>query len=171
MMQSPKNKVFTAADIERYHSGQMSEQERHALEKAALDDPFLADALEGYAYTTTAAEDLRKIQERLQEKKKEQPKVIPLFSRRTQWMRIAAAVVVIAGAGWLAVTMLNPDNQQLAKTPEEKTVPLDGQADRRQADSGDLVQNTWSKPDSNSYTLSSPRVQLPDNAEGVTERA
>jgi len=30
----------------------------HALEKAALDDPFLADALEGYLYTTTASDDI-----------------------------------------------------------------------------------------------------------------
>jgi hypothetical protein len=48
---SSKNNGFTASDIERYYSGKMSPQERHALEKAALDDPFLADALEGYTFT------------------------------------------------------------------------------------------------------------------------
>ncbi len=42
-------KNFTAADIEKYHKGLLSAKERHDLEKAALDDPFLADALEGYA--------------------------------------------------------------------------------------------------------------------------
>lgn len=40
---------FTAADIEKYHRGLLSNKERHDLEKAAMDDPFLADALEGYA--------------------------------------------------------------------------------------------------------------------------
>ena len=38
---------YTAADFERYHSGKMSAGEMHALEKAAMEDPFLADALEG----------------------------------------------------------------------------------------------------------------------------
>ncbi len=34
-------------DIERYWKGELSPAEMHALEKRALDDPFLADALEG----------------------------------------------------------------------------------------------------------------------------
>ncbi|HEY8511609.1 MAG TPA: TonB family protein [Cyclobacteriaceae bacterium] len=34
-------------DIERYLRGKMTPAEMHALEKKALDDPFLADALEG----------------------------------------------------------------------------------------------------------------------------
>jgi TonB family protein len=34
-------------DIERYRKGEMSSAERHALERKALADPFLADALEG----------------------------------------------------------------------------------------------------------------------------
>ncbi|MBO9632483.1 MAG: carboxypeptidase regulatory-like domain-containing protein [Chitinophagaceae bacterium] len=38
---------YTAADIQRYLSGNMTASEMHAMEKAALDDPFLADALEG----------------------------------------------------------------------------------------------------------------------------
>ncbi|HQQ83592.1 MAG TPA: TonB family protein [Cyclobacteriaceae bacterium] len=36
-----------ADDIIRYRKGLMSDRERHALEKRALHDPFLADALEG----------------------------------------------------------------------------------------------------------------------------
>ena len=34
-------------DIRRYHAGEMTPQEMHALEKKALSDPFLYDALEG----------------------------------------------------------------------------------------------------------------------------
>lgn len=40
-------KAFQAADIQRYVSGQMSPDEMFLLEKAALEDPFLADAVEG----------------------------------------------------------------------------------------------------------------------------
>jgi TonB family protein len=38
---------FYKNDIERYLNGEMTPAERHALEKKALSDPFLADALEG----------------------------------------------------------------------------------------------------------------------------
>ena len=59
-------KSFTAADIERYHQGLMSSKERHALEKAALEDPFLADALEGYANATfNVTEDIAQLKKRI----------------------------------------------------------------------------------------------------------
>jgi len=58
--------TFTAADIEKYHKGLMSPKERHALEKAALDDPFLADALEGYgASAVNVQEDIADLKKRL----------------------------------------------------------------------------------------------------------
>src|SRR5207237_1184848 len=97
MIQSPENNFFTAADIERYHKGEMSAEERHALEKAALDDPFLADALEGYAYTTHATEDLEKIKARLQPKTV-QKKTIVLWKT---WMKVAAVLLVVGAGVWL----------------------------------------------------------------------
>lgn len=42
---------YTQADIERYIQGKMSNAEMYAIEKAALQDPFLADAIEGYEIT------------------------------------------------------------------------------------------------------------------------
>src|SRR5216684_117862 len=41
--------LYSSSDIEKYLSGELSDPEMHALERAALDDPFLADALEGMA--------------------------------------------------------------------------------------------------------------------------
>ena len=64
----PKNNdiIYTAADIEKYHNGLMSSKERHALEKAALDDPFLADALEGYATSSiNSNNDIDELKKRL----------------------------------------------------------------------------------------------------------
>lgn len=40
--------IYTAKDIEAYITGKLDAAAMHALEKAALDDPFLAEALEGY---------------------------------------------------------------------------------------------------------------------------
>ena len=71
-----KQNSYTAKDIERYHSGELSPVEMHAMEKAALDDPFLSDALEGYAFTQTASSDLSTLQQRLEnriQKEKKKP--------------------------------------------------------------------------------------------------
>ena len=47
-MSEEKNIInYTAADIEKYWKGKLSAAEMHAMEKAAMEDPFLSDALEG----------------------------------------------------------------------------------------------------------------------------
>ena len=43
-----KENNYSADYIRKYLDGQLSDQEMQALEKAALEDPFLADAIEGY---------------------------------------------------------------------------------------------------------------------------
>ena len=103
-MNGQNDKIYTAADIIRYHSGKMPEAEMHALEKAALEDPFLADALEGYVNTATPNEDLSQIRERLSEKG---GKIIPI-KRSYTWIRIAALVVVILGIGYMSYYFNSP---------------------------------------------------------------
>jgi hypothetical protein len=41
-------KLYGVEEIRRYAEGKMSPEEMHAIEKAALDDPFLADAIDGF---------------------------------------------------------------------------------------------------------------------------
>jgi hypothetical protein len=97
---SKYNKEFTARDIERYYSGKMSTLEMHELEKAAMEDPFLADALEGYSYTNTPVEDSKYLQTQLQSKIGGS-KIIPLKSFSTnRFLRIAALFILLAGCGW-----------------------------------------------------------------------
>ncbi len=43
-----KHIVYTAEDIQKYLSGELVPSEMHAMEKAALDDAFLGEAMEGY---------------------------------------------------------------------------------------------------------------------------
>ncbi|HEX2845658.1 MAG TPA: carboxypeptidase-like regulatory domain-containing protein [Chitinophagaceae bacterium] len=105
-MQGDYNHIsFTADDIRKYHEGKLTPAEMHALEKAALEDPFLADALEGYAaegvnLPADTDELKRRLAGRLEEKDK---KVIPLAapSKSFGWLRAAAMIVAIAGAGLL----------------------------------------------------------------------
>jgi hypothetical protein len=115
-------KNFTAADIEKYHKGLLSSKERHALEKAALDDPFLADAMEGYAVAgVNVSADIAELKKRLAEKE-EKGKVIAINTggkRSFPWLRAAAAVILIAGTGVLAYQFaFNSKDETIAQAPE-----------------------------------------------------
>jgi hypothetical protein len=119
-------RFFTALDIERYHKGLLSHKERHDLEKAALDDPFLADALEGYAVTGVDAKaDIIALKNRLAEKTT-QAKVVPLHSgkRSFPWFRVAAMVILVAGAGVLGYQLVFNKKQEpgIAQAKQNKDV-------------------------------------------------
>jgi TonB family protein len=120
-------KNFTAADIEKYHKGLLSVQERHDLEKAALDDPFLADALEGYAVAgVNVTTDINDLKKRLEEKVEAGKVIVMKSAGRSSfpWLRAAALVVLVAGAGLLAKQFLFTNSskniaQVEPKKPEE----------------------------------------------------
>ncbi len=112
---------FTAADIERYHNGSMAAAERHALEKAALDDPFLADALEGYALTSTPVGDIDAIKKRLEEK--HEIKTIPLFSKHYKWLQIAVLFLLLAGSGWFLYKAGSFNKKEIAVAAPAKQEP------------------------------------------------
>jgi hypothetical protein len=86
------------------------------MEKAAMDDPFLADALEGYAFTKTPGADLQSLQQKLAERISKS-KTKKIFIIGNSWMKIAALVVLFAGGGWLVF-------QTLSTTNQEKTLAL-----------------------------------------------
>src|SRR5216117_124873 len=69
MSEEKKYRIYSAADIEKYHRGLLSPKEMHEMEKAALDDPFLADALEGYgAVNVNAAADIEELEKKLEQR-------------------------------------------------------------------------------------------------------
>ncbi|MDI3322207.1 energy transducer TonB family protein [Pinibacter soli] len=110
-------KTFTAEDIRNYWSGTMSPSEMHALEKASLDDPFLADALEGYSSveSQTAANDIKWLRKNLASNERKEKKAIPLFKQN--WMRVAAALIIIGGLGTLSYFIFLPEkNKEVAQT-------------------------------------------------------
>lgn len=110
--------------IRRYHQGTLSPQERHALEKAALEDPFLADALEGYAAVATTDADMTDLREKLQSRV--QGAKIVRMTRRISWLRIAAVLLVMAGAGIPAYVFLfrNTEKNNIAQeTPVKPAAP------------------------------------------------
>jgi len=121
-------KKYNAIDFARYHSGAMPADEMHALEKAALEDPFLADALEGYAFSKDPEKELEEIKMRLEEKRNYK-KVFSISSLSSgAWWKIAAMFILFAGAGYffyatnskkensLAVKRNIPNNESPATT-------------------------------------------------------
>lgn len=125
MTNEPNIRTFSAADIEKYHRGQLSAVEMHALEKAALDDPFLADALEGFATPGVAvAADLAALSNRLADRIQATNKVIELPKARlsVRWLRAAAMIVLVAGAGFLVYRLASGEKQhEIAQ--EQSMVP------------------------------------------------
>ncbi len=106
-------KHYTAADIQRYLEGGLSAAEMHALEKAAMDDPFLADAIEGIQYNLQQGNPgsleagLLDIKKRLQDSTKGRTKnKIILLSHNRLWWRVAAALVILLGASVVTFTYL-----------------------------------------------------------------
>lgn len=115
---------FTAADIEKYHKGLLSSKERHDLEKAALDDPFLADALEGYAVMgVNVPVDIADLRKRLSEKV-EGAKVISLKAAPTtsfKMMRAAVLIAFLAGTSILIYRFgFNKKQADIAQVKETK---------------------------------------------------
>ena len=139
-MPEEKNiKNYTAADIEKYWNGKLSAAEMHAIEKAAMDDPFLADALEGYKNANNVTENMVELHGRLD--KRVIAPVIPLKERKFLWLKVAAAVIVISGAGLLV--------QQLVLNKKESSIVNVDKAEQEKADVATIEQQ---KPDTSKIT-------------------
>ena len=104
---------YTYKDIERYHSGQMPLDEMHQMEMAALDDPFLADALEGYTHTSSAASDLEKLNHRLNERTKRRATVL-WISKKYNALKVAAILLFVIAGSWLLVVSKQKQSSDLA---------------------------------------------------------
>ena len=125
-MSEGKKYDYSASDIERYHKGLLSPKEMHDLEKAALDDPFLADALEGYGISSAnPAKDISDLKKRLEERITA-TKVIPITTakRSVQWWKVAAAVVIIGGLSFFTFKFFNNNSDRsVAELEKNKVQP------------------------------------------------
>ncbi len=103
MEQHKAHNIYSAADIRHYLAGNMTPAEMHALEKAALDDPFLAEAIEGYESMPDTGwqpqlEALHNAFARRNEAAgTTMARVLPMAKSRRNWLRYAAALLITAG--------------------------------------------------------------------------
>ena len=125
-MAEEKNIInYTAADIQKYWNGKLSAAEMHAMEKAAMDDPFLADALEGYKNVNVANAGLDSLKDRLDKRVGAFVPVLNLKRKQLTWIRAAAAIIIIVGAGLLVQQLVfknrNENSIAIFKKDEGKT--------------------------------------------------
>lgn len=161
---------YSIEDIERYINGGMSAKEMHDMEKAALQDPFLADAIEGYSEASMqqSHQHLNEITALLQ-KDNATAKVVTMPVRNFQWLRIAAMVIVIAGIGAFSLYLIDnnkqPVNNEIAAVKESKdhAASTDTATITIETDAGKLT----SKADTTTYTaqkrIAKHKQQIPEN--------
>ncbi len=115
-MNDSKNiRNYSAEDIRRYWNNEMSPKEMHDLEIAAMDDPFLADALEGYSkLEKDPAEDLAILRNRIASKTSGAA-VVPM-KRKNNWWKVAAVLILLTGLGLLTAKLIPDRENSIAQT-------------------------------------------------------
>ncbi|HMK19976.1 MAG TPA: TonB family protein [Chitinophagaceae bacterium] len=172
-MSEEKNIInYTAADIEKYWNGKLSPAEMHAMEKAAMDDPFLADAMEGYKNESLADSELDSLKERLDKRIGAVVPILNLKRKRFTWVRAAAAIIIIVGFGLLvqqlvfndknknAMAILEKDDKRPESTTTKDQVKPDSIIKEVPAQSGSVANKSEQKvsvsPNAGSHVSSNP---------------
>jgi hypothetical protein len=130
MSDKEKNIIYTAQDIEQYLTGQLTPQQMHAMEKAALDDEFLAEAMEGYNSMQPA--DWKKELDIAKDtfNNNDTVKVVALPKRNNNWWKAAAAILLLGGGAVTSYLLVNKnDIPEIAQNVKKETVvPIDSAA-------------------------------------------
>ena len=116
-------------DIEKYLRGELSGEEMHALEREALNDPFLAEALEGIeqAGPDNFLYDLhsirRSVHDRLRSSTRKKNKLIRVWA----WTgAIAATLLLIAVSGFIVLSLIREQAaRQQAMNAEPEPMPAE----------------------------------------------
>lgn len=113
---------YSLADIEKYLQGKLNANEMHAIEKEALQNPFLADAIEGYrnASMQESHQHLNEI-EQLILNKKQKAEIVPFLHSTKLFWGVAASVLTVAIIGSI-IWMIN-SNDKSNKSISETNIP------------------------------------------------
>lgn len=125
-------------DIIKYKKGELSPKQMHALERKALADPFLAEALEG-AETISADElvaDISAINERILHKEK-----TILFTP----LRIAAGIVLLVASVFLVYQFVPRTENIALKIEKTKPENKNRKEEKANATRGDEIKKNESK--------------------------
>ena len=103
MSEEKKHIIYTAEDIKQYITGAMTPAEMHAIEMAALDDPLLAEAMEGYELMEQKdwSKELAALKQQFN--KNEETPVVAIGKTSTfKWWKAAAAILVLGATATTA---------------------------------------------------------------------
>ena len=114
MAEKEANTNYGFSDIHRYLNGQMTAKEMHDMERAALQDPFLADAIEGYenANKQQSEKHLNEITAAVQGNH-QRGKIIAISKRKRYGWLAVASVLFCLGIS-VFVLYQNKNNNKLA---------------------------------------------------------
>lgn len=144
-------------DIKKYLSGELTPAEMHALEKKALDDPFLEDALEGASQLGSNAfeSELRNLGASLNKRVSgKSPKVVSLWV----WTaRIAAGVILVALSTFVIVKLTGDTREKdLALKEDASNPPKDSRNEFAERDSVGLDVDKSTSPQAEVVKPQSP---------------
>ncbi|MBZ5857024.1 energy transducer TonB [Flavihumibacter profundi] len=118
---------YTASDIAKYWNGELTPAQMNAMERASLDDPFLADAMEGFGqleanHPGLQPAHLAELKERLSRRiSNDIKKPFP-----NNWWKPAIAAILIISAGIGGYLLLLPKNESeiiVVKPTVQATAP------------------------------------------------
>ncbi len=123
---------YNIIKIQRYLAGQLSPQEMHELEREALDDPFLADAIEGYGMQNQVNHgQLSLLQQRLAQRiaGKQQDKNLFFFNSQRLGIAATAAVlfVLVTLLYFMRNSIFTTDESYSAATEKQKEFFIEGE--------------------------------------------
>jgi outer membrane biosynthesis protein TonB len=130
--------------IQQYLDGSLDEDKMHELERQALEDPFLADALEGYAHVNKPiGKHLSLLQAQLAERIAQQQETKNVLSFSWQRLSVAAA----AGLLFVTATILfwikaTKTEEQLASQPKQVEVTLIPKHKEQQPAASAVIKNS-----------------------------
>jgi TonB family protein len=155
-------------DIERYLRGEMTAAEMYALEKEALRDPFLAEAMEGadQAGSEPFLFDLQELNATLHQRTRgRRPKTISFWG----WsMGIAAGLALLALSSVFVISLINKKQQGPALAVAEKTEPkLEEQ--RAMADSAAPAPTQQATPQVHEQVRPTQNTRRHSNSDLLTE--
>ena len=129
MQEEKNNNKYTTEFIRKYLDGELSDQDMQALEKAALEDPFLADAMEGFEESRKHAisfeAGIADLKTRLSERISERKRPAGILFQLSKWP-VAASFLLVIGLGVFMVIYVNrkPGISKTTPRPDTTTVVL-----------------------------------------------
>jgi TonB family protein len=158
-------------DIVKYKKGELGPKEMHALERKALSDPFLAEALEGLE--NISSEDLHKDVEELNRRILKEKKTI-LFTP----LRVAAGVILVSASIFILYQLVPKQEIVALKTEKPVATPSASPKEepKKQEEKKDLNANKETKPSSvvgeqlKSEKKKTPSAKVVEKEKAVTDK-